>query len=64
MSEKLSESRVNELLEAEAKLKKVQERSRRVWQRRNARLMLQSKWAEEKGYVPSAEEIDEYLKSN
>ena len=60
----LTEARVNELLEAEVALLKRKSRDKRIWQRRNARLMLQSEWAKSKGYVPTDEEIDEYLKSN
>ena len=57
----ISEARLNELLEREAQLRKVQDRQRKAYQRRNARLIIFRQKAEAAGITVTDEEIDEYL---
>lgn len=59
----ISKERLEALEEAAESLKKVKDRQRNAWQRRNAKLMILKMKAEEAGITCTDEEIDEYLRA-
>ncbi len=61
----VNEEEFNRLMERSKKLDKIEERAKNSWRKRNARLMILSRKAIEKGLPePSDKEINEYIKIN
>ena len=64
MKNQINESRINELLEIERKMKKYKEINKKSYERRNARIKLLVKKALDAQIFVSDDEIDLYIKHN
>ena len=59
----LTKEEFDRLMNRDKTLKEKEDKQRDQWRRRNARLMIMTKKAEDKGLKCSEVEIDEYLKT-